>query len=82
MEFPKEVLVAGCLAAMKSNGCGVMLGNEQVLCDDERLPEDVRDAKCACRIDFTAGLTAVIEAMNSGESRLSLPHDDRKSMNP
>lgn len=64
----KEAIEAGVKAGMTSNGCGVMLNGERVMCDDPRLGGSA-EKFCICREDCTAAITAALAAMPAQEER-------------
>lgn len=61
-QIPDGVVEAVALAMSKVEWCGAQIDGVQCLCDDPRIPEDVRQDECLCRKQAPTAIITIFDA--------------------
>lgn len=73
-----EIVEKVARAVMIKDLCGCTFGGERVFCDDQRLPDYVRNAECACKDSARAAIKATLEHLKANVSDQSVVAGDEK----
>lgn len=80
---PDELVEKVALAMSNVDWCGAQINGVLVLCDDPRLPKEVRAGECFCRKQAPAAIAMALEqaakeALATEEERIGVPCPDGK----